>query len=510
MASYSDSAKPLAVYLDWECKDANGDPIGTSERKKLFTAWVTRMMKKTALMDQTEADDWVRDVITPNGLTSVHELAVAANIKYTERLSWITTFVAGGPGDPMHKKLRLRDQSLLNDLMYLAEAELKTLGTGSSSRSVANNESTGTQNLMLAMAFMNQRGNASGLDVTMFPGLSQQVAETKRVRREQLKNLVKSVKLDDLYDELLPGDKVMKAVDASLAGGNEHVAVSINDLVELFDEWCPQSDLSLGGDGDDGPTNGKPKPPKGEAFGVVHHLLKLLTFMIALRLRGQIDECHVYNMLYFVMKSYRNEGNKEVGMHYAQSLLDRLHKKSWWKSQGSLKDALKEPNKEVLESLRTQYPRQAKGGPPPPKGGGRGKVVEKVKPGKGEWQPSWRGRGDDWTPQRQGQRREPSDRSRSRSVRRKRDGGKDGGKGKDGGRGGTGKGSIDPRVRRIFSLCKDKKEGKCPYYQSGTCQFSKDRCKLGDHKCFLCGGSHAAVDCNKLSWDETKKKLGMS
>ena len=200
MSSYSDSAKPLAVYLDWECKDANGDPIGTSERKKLFTAWVTRMMKKTALMDQQEADDWVRDVITPNGLTSVHELAVAANIKYTERLSWITTFVAGGPGDPMHKKLRLRDQSLPNDLMYLAEAELKTLGTGSSSRSVANNESTGTQNLMLAMAFMNQRGNASGLDVTMFPGLSQQFAETKRVRREQLKNLVKSVKLDDLYD----------------------------------------------------------------------------------------------------------------------------------------------------------------------------------------------------------------------------------------------------------------------------------------------------------------------
>ena len=119
MSSYSDSAKPLAVYLDWECKDANGDPIGTSERKKVFTAWVTRMMKKTALMDQTEADDWVRDVITPNGLTSVHELAVAANIKYTERLSWITTFQAGGPGDPMHKKLRLRDQSLLNDLKLL-------------------------------------------------------------------------------------------------------------------------------------------------------------------------------------------------------------------------------------------------------------------------------------------------------------------------------------------------------------------------------------------------------
>ena len=59
----------------------------------------------------------------------------------------------------------------------------------------------------------------------------QQVAASKRVRREQLKNLVKKVKLDDLFDELLSGDKVMKSLDASLAGGNEHVSVSINDIV---------------------------------------------------------------------------------------------------------------------------------------------------------------------------------------------------------------------------------------------------------------------------------------
>ena len=55
-----------------------------------------------------------------------------------------------------------------------------------------------------------------------------------------------------------------------------------------------------------------------------------------------------------------------------------------------------------------------------------------------------------------------------------------------------------------------RKEGKCPYYQSKTCQFSADRCSLGSHKCFLCGGSHGAIDCNRLSSDDTKKKLGMS
>ena len=114
-----------------------------------------------------------------------------------------------GADDLLEHKLRSRDQSLLNDLKLLAEAELKTLGTGSSSRSVANSDSSGTQNLMVAMALMNQRGNASGLDVTLFPGLSQQVAESKRVRREQLKQLVKKVKLEALFDELLPGDKVM-------------------------------------------------------------------------------------------------------------------------------------------------------------------------------------------------------------------------------------------------------------------------------------------------------------
>ena len=218
-------------------------------------------------------------------------------------------------------------------------------------------------------------------------------------------------------------------------------------------------------------------------------------------------------MLYFVMKTYRNEGNKEVGMHYAQSLLNRLHKKSWWKSQGSLKDALKEPNEEVLKSLRTQYPRQSKGSPPPAKGGGKGKGLGKEKPGKSEWGAYPRGRGDGWTPEKPVPRREVPDRSRSRGRREstyKRDGGKDLGKGKDASRGGTGKGSLDPRVRRIYSICKDKKEGKCPYYQSKTCQFSAGRCSLRDHKCYLCGGNHGAIDCHKLSWDEIKKKLGMS
>ena len=83
----------------------------------------------------------------------------------------------------------------------------------------------------------------------MFPGLSQKVAENRRVRREQLRQLLKKTKLMGLFDETLPGDKVMKAIDTGLAGGNEHVAADINDTVALYDEWVPQAELQSAGDG---------------------------------------------------------------------------------------------------------------------------------------------------------------------------------------------------------------------------------------------------------------------
>ena len=107
---------------------------------------------------------------------------------------------------------------------------------------------------MSAMAAMNSSGNKSRLDVTLFPGLSQQAAESKRVRKEHLRQLVKNVKFDDHFEELLPGEKVMGAIDVSLSGGAEQVSVPINDLVELFHEWVPQSDPNLGGDGEEGRT----------------------------------------------------------------------------------------------------------------------------------------------------------------------------------------------------------------------------------------------------------------
>ena len=129
-------------------------------------------------------------------------------------------------------------------------------------------------------------------------------------------------------------------------------------------------------------------------------------------------------------------------------------------------DALIVPNEEVLKSLRTQYPRPSKGSQPVPKGGGKGKGPGEEKTVKNDWvhqsAKTYPGaRGDDWTPPKTtGQRRDGSARSRARERKERDKGGK--GRDKDGGRGGTGKGSLDPRVRRIFTISKDKKEGKCP------------------------------------------------
>ena len=89
-----------------------------------------------------------------------------------------------------------------------------------------------------------------------------------------------------------------------------------------------------------------------------HHLLRVLTFSMALRVRKRLKEVHVYSLLFFIMKYYRQESNREVGMHYAQSLFDMLHKTGWWRDQGTLDKHLVEPNKEVLEKLRVRYPKQ--------------------------------------------------------------------------------------------------------------------------------------------------------
>ena len=104
------------------------------------------------------------------------------------------------------------------------------------------------------------------------------MAESKRIRREQLQNLITKVHLESLYDEVLPGEKVMKALDSGLSGGSEHVAANINDLVELFDEWVPQQEGDYGGDDDE--KSKKNKPKDGCTIHLLMHPKRFLNIFI--------------------------------------------------------------------------------------------------------------------------------------------------------------------------------------------------------------------------------------
>ncbi len=74
------------------------------------------------------------------------------------------------------------------------------------------------------MALSGGKAGPRGSAWTNFPGLAQSMAETKRVRRGNLRQAVKDVGFDDRYDETLPCAKVMDCVDNGFNSGNEHIA----------------------------------------------------------------------------------------------------------------------------------------------------------------------------------------------------------------------------------------------------------------------------------------------
>ena len=220
----------------------------------------------------------------------------------------------------------------------------------------------------------------------------------------------------------------------------------------------------------------------------------------------------MYNALYFVPKQYRVEQNREIGMHYLQYLLDHLHKKSWWKSQGTLKSHLEAPNKEVLEKLRLKYPKPEK---PAGKGNGQLTRVRKTAFTKGDGgkpggKPGGRptGKGP-WTPNKKpywgGNRNNERSRSRERKGKTQDGGGKPTGKTQDGGK--KGKSQNDVRVQKAFSLA--KQGGRiCGHYQCGTCTFGRDCQK--DHVCYICKNpSHGAYRCFDLYNANGTKRLGL-
>jgi len=513
--SFGDSSLKMEVYAAWELKDVDtGVALTNTTRVAVFQEWAARMMVKTMSWEKVAADKWVLDVLKPNGITCCYELVEALDTKVVPRSSWVTLHEPG-------KVLKVSDSGPLRTLQQLAKNEVQAIGNTTSRVPQQPGGTDGTQ-LLLAMAMGGGHGRMGGVGLANFPGIAQSVADSKRIRKEQLRQLLTSSGLSSLFEEVLPGEKLMTAIDNGLNSGNEHVAANINDLVELFDEWVPEGDWGLGGDTEESPQ--LRKPAKGEAWGLSHHLLKLLVFMVALRLRGKVDEAHVLNMLYFVLKHYRSEINKEVGMHYAQELFNRLHKKSWWSSKGTLKEALLEPNKEVVESLRMRYPKSEnkfQGGKPTGKfSGGKptGKNVwTQGNPGGKDYGKGKYGQGKGYqqgyaAPYYGNQQPQFAGRVRSRSRGRaeqrdgsagkpKKDGGKGFGKSKD-----TGK-AADPRAQKAFSLAKEGGR-TCPWYQVGTCNYP-DSCKFS-HECYICKDKrHGAARCYDLSSQKAKDRLGM-
>ena len=111
MSSFGDTTKDLSVYCEWELKDEHGADLDVAARTKKFEEWLSRMMvRHLKWVKDTDAgaDTWVKSVVHPNGLTSVHEFVTACNAEVVARSTWETTWTS--------KKLQLRDNGILNDL----------------------------------------------------------------------------------------------------------------------------------------------------------------------------------------------------------------------------------------------------------------------------------------------------------------------------------------------------------------------------------------------------------
>ena len=93
------------------------------------------------------------------------------------------------------------------------------------------------------------------------------------------------------------------------------------------------------------------KPKKGEAWGLAHHLMKVLVFLVTLRLRDVIKEVDVLNCLFIICKMHREE-SRDIGLHYLQRLLDYLHQSQTYTDKGDLSKWLKEPQEVILKKLR--------------------------------------------------------------------------------------------------------------------------------------------------------------
>ena len=248
--SAGDTGEPVSVFTWWELTDEtdNVTPLDADGRKAAFEGWVERMLVKSARWDAARAKEFVVKVIRFGGFTCCFDLHAALDPKTRNLREWVT--------DYPDKKLKLSDHGVCNLLYTLLSTEVAGM-TQTSSRiptGVVGIQDPMQQMLMMSAALTGGKTSVGGMGLV--PGYSQAVSEAKRVRRVRLEQLLKSAKMEKLFDEALPPYKVIESLESSLTAGDEHVQFNINDMVELFDEWLPESDES---------SEKVRKPPKGEA-----------------------------------------------------------------------------------------------------------------------------------------------------------------------------------------------------------------------------------------------------
>lgn len=555
--SASERAPILQNFLPWELRKDNGRGADRSpaERVAVFYHWVSKMMNIVNHFELPAATVWVAQVVEGNGIKSVWMLHKALRpggkdqgpnwsdwkkiIQVPEVPPVIEVFYAAAipgdqPGGPKAEvvavppqprvpattrveKMGLADQGYLESLIDNIKFELKSLSKNA--ERVSMESEVDPYKLLMMNMVSQQSGKGGPRGLNLYPGLSNHLAESRRIEREKQNQRLKDAQLDGLFEEIVPDPELLRLLDELYGSGQSHPAVSINDKVTLWDERRYESDAYVSPEWSsemDAESKAR-QPKKGEAFGLAHHLQKLHQFLLALRVRGTLSEVDSANAMGIVLKVYREEPNKEVGLHYMQALLDYLHKSSVHNDKKSLSFYLKEPHKKTVEKLQKVYPSgKTSQGSSSDKGKGKQQsqqlqqqlqsLTAQVKNLKGLGK-GGQGYGKDWGSQNRGRPFEKGDSGgsydRSRSDFPGRKGSQGGGKPQDSR---SVLSHAKPILKAAFGAAKETKD-MCPFAQIGVCKFNP--CKLM-HMCGLCGAhNHVAIKCPKQDTPEIMKKFGL-
>jgi hypothetical protein len=325
-----------------------------------------------------------------------------------------------------------------------------------------------------------------------------------------LRKRLKDAGLEGLFEEIPPDPTLVELIDRAYNTGSNHPSINVNDRVERVEEpRMLEEDLDTDDEKDEKNRSKANKPKKGDAWGLAHHLMKVLVFLATLRLRDVIKEVDVLNCMFIICKTHREE-SREIGLHYLQRLLDYLHQSQTYTDKGGLSKWLKEPQEVILKKLRKSY-RVSENGEFLGKGLGKGPGQRKK--GKDKGDPKGLGKGP-FTRLPRGARRQVYLQNQDQEVQDETPVHKGGGKGGDDRKSKVNPNVLSTELQAAFKKAKVTKSsdnrGICPFYTVGGnagCNFGKD-CRFA-HECLIDKGRHPTKDCPDLHSSKAKKILGL-